>query len=447
MSEKSPAERLALLPPGEQAAFMATLSDTQAEALLMDWRGFLARPSQIEPEGDWSIWLALAGRGWGKTEVGARWIKERVDAGARQIALVAETQKDLEETMVRRLLGIYAPDEAPTVRYKPVRITWPNGAVAYGYNGTEPNQLRGPEFDTAWVDELAKYRYAREAWDMLQFTMRGTAVAPRVCVTTTPRPTELIKAIVAGKEGPVHVTRGSTLENKANLAAGFVERVQARYAGTRLGRQELDAEILGDLPGALWTQLSIDAYRVSAPVDLGRVVVALDPAVTNTEESDMHGICVAGIGAENTGYVLEDASISGTPHDWATEVTRLYNAYRADCVVVEVNNGGDMIAHVLRAISPNINVVEVRATRGKHVRAEPIAALYSQGRIRHCGHFPELENQMTQFTNEGYMGDGSPDRADALVWAFTELFPDMVDLPGNKDMLLQPAGGGSFWAS
>lgn len=421
---------------------MAELTDAQAEALLKDWRGFNARPDQIAPDGDWDIWIALAGRGWGKTETGAHWVHEQVEAGAESIALVAETQKDLEEVMVARLLTI---NPEIKVRYKPIRITWPNGATALGYNGTEPNQLRGPEFDTAWIDELAKYRYARETWDMLQFGMRR-GDHPRTLVTTTPRATEIIKAIVAGKEGKVHVTRGATMDNKANLAASFLRKVYARYEGTRLGRQELNAEILSDLPGAMWAQSTIDAYRVDVAPEMRRAVISLDPAVTNTENSDQHGIIAAGAAEDQTGYILEDASIAGSPTDWANAAIALYHKYQADAIVAEVNNGGDMIAHTIKAIAPNINVIEVRATRGKHVRAEPIAALYSQGRVRHVGQFPELENQMTQFTNEGYQGDGSPDRADALVWALTELFPDMVDrVSGNSVFDAMERSSGKGW--
>lgn len=442
MALQSVAERLASLTPDDRAAALAQLTDAEAEALLTDWRGFLARPDQIAPEGDWDVWLCLAGRGWGKTETGAQWVKEQVEAGARSIALIAETQKDLEEVMVARLQKI-CPDIS--VRFKPVRVTWPNGAQALGYNGTEPNQLRGPEFDTAWIDELAKYRYARETWDMLQFGMRR-GDHPRSLVTTTPRATEIIKAIVAGKEGKVHVTKGSTLDNKSNLAPSFLRKVYDRYSGTRLGRQELSAEILSDLPGALWSQGVIDSYRVDVPGDLQRTVIALDPAVTNTDESDQHGIIAAGAADDQTGYVLEDASISGSPHEWARKAIELYHRHSADAIVAEVNNGGDMVAHTIKAIAPNVHVIEVRASRGKHVRAEPVAALYAQGRIRHVGQFPELENQMTQFTNEGYQGDGSPDRADALVWALTELFPDMVDtVPDASQFKLTPSGGG--WMS
>lgn len=440
---QSVAERLAALPSEERRKAVALLTEAEAEALLCEWRGFLARPDQVEPPGDWEIWLALAGRGWGKTETGAQWIRERVEAGARSIALVAETQKDLEEVMVARLLAIYPPGEAPKVKYKPVRITWPNGAVALGYNGTEPNQLRGPEFDTAWIDELAKYRYARETWDMLQFAMRGTAIEPRQIITTTPRPIELIKSIVAGKEGRVHVTRGKTADNRANLASSFLERIETRYAGTRLGRQELEAEILGDLPGALWSMASIDAYRVPTAPQMGRIVVAVDPAVTATDESDEHGIIVAGMTADGRGALLEDASLQGSPNDWARRAVSLYRSWNADGIVIEVNQGGDMVAHTIRTVDPMVNIIEVRASRGKHIRAEPIAALYEQGKICHVGSFPELENQMTQMTQHGYQGDGSPDRLDAMVWAFSELFPDMVQPAPKVDAYAyKPARGG-----
>lgn len=440
---QSVAERLAALPSEERRKAVALLTEAEAEALLYEWRGFLARSDQVEPPGDWEIWLALAGRGWGKTETGAQWIRERVEAGARSIALVAETQKDLEEVMVARLLAIYPPGEAPKVKYKPVRITWPNGAVALGYNGTEPNQLRGPEFDTAWIDELAKYRYARETWDMLQFAMRGTAIEPRQIITTTPRPIELIKSIVAGKEGRVHVTRGKTADNRANLASSFLERIETRYAGTRLGRQELEAEILGDLPGALWSMASIDAYRVPTAPQMGRIVVAVDPAVTATDESDEHGIIVAGMTADGRGALLEDASLQGSPNDWARRAVSLYRSWNADGIVIEVNQGGDMVAHTIRTVDPMVNIIEVRASRGKHIRAEPIAALYEQGKICHVGSFPELENQMTQMTQHGYQGDGSPDRLDAMVWAFSELFPDMVrPAPKVEAYAYKPARGG-----
>lgn len=448
MPLQSAIEILANLPPNERAEALAGFSDQEKEALLSNWR-VVARPEQITPEGDWDIWLCLAGRGWGKTRTGSQWVLEQVEAGAKRIALVAETQKDLEEVMIEGDSGILAccPKHLmPDYRKKPVSLTFPNGAIATGYNGTQPDQLRGPQFDAAWCDEIAKWRYAREAWDMLQFGLR-LGNHPRQIVTTTPRPTELIKAIVSNQEGAVHVTRGSTLDNKSNLAGRFLSKIVEKYEGTRLGRQELSAEILSDMPGAIWTQSAIDTYRVAKAPDFKRIVVALDPAVTNTEESDEHGIVVAGIADDQTGYLIEDASMSGAPIDWARKVSELVHKYAADGAVVEVNQGGDMVAHTLRTVSPNMNIIEVRATRGKHVRAEPVAALYEQGRIRHVGQYPELENQMTQFTNEGYQGDNSPDRADALVWAMTELFPDMVDTVPDVSRFYANSGSSGFLAS
>lgn len=441
---QSVAEQLARLTPDERAQALAQLSDTEAEALLYDWRGFLARENQIAPEGDWDVWLLLAGRGFGKTRTGAEWVREQVETNAAErIALVAETAADARDVMVSELLRIFPPDKTPTYTKSNRCVEFTNGAKAFIYNATEPDQLRGPQHDAAWSDEIAKWRYARETWDMLQFGLR-LGRHPRQVVTTTPRPIELVKAIVAGNEGKVVITRGTTMDNRSNLAARFLDRVQKRYAGTRLGRQELNAEILGDLPGAIWTQAAIDAYRQEAAPEVGRIVVGVDVAVTNTEDSDEHGIIVCGL-ADGEGYVLEDASCSGTPAEWARQVNKMVLKWGADAVVVEVNQGGDMVAHTLRVVAPNMNIIEVRASRGKHVRAEPVAALYEQGRIRHVGQYPELENQMTQFTNEGYQGEDSPDRVDAMVWAFTELFPDMVDpTPDASRFNIGPSSAGFF---
>ena len=444
MASQSVAERLASLPPEDRARAIALLSDAEAEALLYDWRGFLARPDQIMPPGDWEIWLVLAGRGFGKTRTGAEAVREEVmTCRSGRIGLIAETAADARDVMVAEIMRIFPKADRPTYKSSKRLIEFQNGAQAFTYNATEPDQLRGPQHDFLWHDELAKWRYARETWDQAQFGLRlGTH--PRQIVTTTPRPIELVKAIIAGQEGKVHVTRGSTMDNRANLAASFLSRIQQRYAGTRLGRQELEAEILGDLPGALWSMSSLDAYRLQCqPDNLGRIVVAVDPAVTATEDSDQHGIIVAGITDDQRGVVLEDASLSGSPMEWARRAVSLYRSYGADGIVVEVNQGGDMVAHTLRTADPNVNIIEVRASRGKHVRAEPISALYEQGRVSHVGAFPELESQMTQMTTAGYEGDGSPDRVDALVWAFTELFPGMVERPEPMEQFnIAPRRGG-----
>lgn len=431
---------LASLPEAQRNEILAGLSEAQAQELINDWR-FWARPNQIAPDGEWTTWLALAGRGFGKTEAGAQWVRERVKAGARSIALVAETQKDLEEVMVARLVAIHPIGEAPAVRYKPVRLVWPNGAIALGYNGTEPDQLRGPEFDTAWVDELAKYRYARETWDMLQFTMRS-GPDPRVFVTTTPRPIPVIRDIV--KDAATVISRGSTFDNAENLPAKFLAQLRDKYEGTRLGRQELNAEILDDLPGALWSRDAIDKARLRQAPDLQRIVVAVDPSGTKGEsdDGDEIGIVVAGKGIDGRGYILADQTCKLSPDGWGRRAVAAYHGswsqtperVRADRLVAERNFGGAMVQHVIRTIDPKVAYKEVTASRGKVARAEPVAALYEQGRVSHVGSFPELEDQMCSIAPEGYVGEGSPDRADALVWALTELMlnpgpPTAVSMP------------------
>ncbi len=430
---ESVAERLALQDKRQRQKIIKRLTDAEAQALLYDW-SFWARPEQMEPDGQWDIWLLLAGRGFGKTRTGAEWVRKIVEEErAGKIALVAETAADARDVMVDSLLRCFPPDRMPVYTKSARRVDFTNGAVAFTYNATEPDQLRGPEHSAAWCDEIAKWRYGRETWDQLQFGLR--LGQPRIVVTTTPRPIELVKSIVSGKEGKVHVTRGRTYDNRANLSQRFLERIEARYAGTRLGRQELDAEILGDLPNALWSQDIIDAYRVSSIEGLERIVVAVDPAVTSGDDSDEHGIIVAGI-KDGEGYVIEDASLKGSPLQWSRRAASLVAGYQADGVVIEVNQGGDMVAHTLRSVAPNLNIIEVRASRGKHVRAEPIASLYEQGRVKHVGSFPELEGQMTQMTTGGYEGAGSPDRVDALVWALSELFPDIAQ-PIKADIKLR----------
>jgi len=298
----------------------------------------------------------------------------------------------------------------------------PNRAAVYNI------EVEGdPEyFANGILTHNCKWRYARETWDQLQFGLR-LGSHPRVMVTTTPRPIELAKSIMAGTEGKVHITRGATMDNRSNLAAKFLEKIQLRYEGTRLGRQELRGEILGDIPNALWTYGQIEASRVRSHDPLSRVVVAVDPAVSNNEDSDEHGIIVAGADKRTQeAYVLEDGSMQGSPLDWARRALNLYDLHKADAIVIEVNQGGDMVAQTLRSVRNDVKIREVRATRGKHIRAEPIASMYEQGRVHHVGSFPQLETQMTQMTTFGYEGAGSPDRVDALVWAMTDLFPTMV---------------------
>lgn len=415
---------------------MASLTDEEAEALLWDWRVW-ARPNQIAPDGNWLTWLVLAGRGFGKTRCGAEFIREEVTAKrAGRIALIAETQKDLEEVMVFGESGInsvFPPHQRPRITKKPVRIEFHTGAVAFGYNATEPDQLRGPQFDLAWGDELAKWRYARETWDQLQFGLR-LGDKPRTIVTTTPRPIPVLKELIAASRGEnptVAVTRGVTADNRANLAPSFIKTITDKYAGTRLGRQELSAEILDDVPDALWTRAALDRDR-RRPEDvppLKRVVVAIDPAAKKNEvveDGAATGIAVAAIGEDGRGYFLDDATVRESPNGWARRAVACYDRYEGDCIVGEINNGGDMVESTIRVVRPTIPFKAVHASRGKWVRAEPVAALYEQGRISHVGTFAALEDEMVNFGPNGMVGEASPDRVDAMVWAFTELFPALT---------------------
>lgn len=409
---------MASLPDRERQAELERLSTEVRAQLRWHWP-FWARPNQLAPDGQWSTWLVQAGRGFGKTEAGAQWIRQRVKDGARNIALIAETQKDLEEVMVARLMAISPANEQPSVRYKPVRMTWPNGAQALGYNGTEPNQLRGPEFDTCWCDEFAKYRYARETWDMLQFTMRRPD--PRVLVTTTPKPIPVLREIIADES--TVITRGATLDNASNLDPKFLARMQARYEGTRLGRQELNAELLEDVPGALWTRTMLDDCKIVEAPRLQRVVVAVDPSGNSgdDDQADDIGIVVAGKGLDGRAYILADWTCDLSPAGWGRRTIEAFDEFKADRIIAEKNFGGAMVESVIKTTRKTAPVTLVTASRGKVQRAEPIAALYEQGRVSHVGAFPPLEDQLCSFTGDGYVGKGSPDRADALVWALTEL--------------------------
>jgi len=387
----------------------------------------LARPEQIEPDGEWRAWLILAGRGWGKTRTGAEWVRWRIAHGAKRVALVGPTAADVRDVMVEGESGLLAVcrDDAVQPTYEPSkrRVTFPEGsaiapegAMCTTYSADEPDRLRGPQHDAAWCDELAAWRYP-EAWDQLQFGLRlGTD--PRCIVTTTPRPTREIRDLVAADT--TVVTRGSTFDNADNLAPAFLERILAKYEGTRLGRQELYAEILDDVPGALWNRRMLEAALAAWPKDepdMQRVVVAIDPAVTSGEDSDETGIIVAGRTGPR-GYVLADYTCRMSPDGWARRAVEAYHQHQADRIVAEANQGGDMVKTVLRTVDPSVPVRLVRATRGKRVRAEPVAALYEQGRVAHAQVFTELEEQLLTWTPDS---PTSPDRLDALVWAITDL--------------------------
>lgn len=407
-----------MLPGSERQKILSDISDDEVQQLEYDWK-FWARPNQLAPEEDWQYWLLLAGRGFGKSRCGAEWIRDRVESGkARRIALVAPTAADARDTMVEGesgILSVCPPWNRPVYEPSKRRLTWPSGAIALLFSAEEPDRLRGPQHDTAWCDEIAAWKYPDRTWDMLQFGLR-LGDDPRAAITTTPRPIPLVKALL--NDESTHVTRGSTYENLSNLAPAFIDVIISRYEGTRLGRQELNAEILDDNPEALWTRQIIEDARVSKVPNLLRIVVGVDPAVTSNEASADTGIVVAAVDERGEYYVLGDYTIHSTPKKWAQEIIAAYYKHSADRVIGEVNNGGELVEYTLRTIDPNVSYRSVRASRGKQTRAEPISALYEQGKVHHVGSFPGLEDQMCEWVP----GEGSsPDRVDALVWALSEL--------------------------
>lgn len=408
---------------------LKTLTPEILAALKYNWP-FWARPDQLPPEDDeWVTWLILAGRGWGKTRTGAETIRDWVMSGKYgRIALVGETTADVRGVMVdgeSGLLNIGPKDERPEYFPSLRQLKWPNGAIATTYNATEPDQLRGPQHDAAWCDEIAKWKYIQETWDQLQFGLR-LGDKPRQILTTTPRPLALLRKML--NDPYVRVTKGRTLDNRGNLAASFMHQIEERFGGTRLGRQELDGEILDDVPGALWQRGNLDEHRIKEAPDLERIIVAVDPAASSEEGSDENGIVVVGLARDADGYargyVLEDASLRGTPEEWSRKAVQMYRKYSADKIVAEKNQGGEMVLSVLRSADRSVPVTLVHASRGKYIRAEPISALYEQGRIHHVGRHDKLEDQMCFFSvdNVRNPANGSPDRVDALVWGLSELF-------------------------
>jgi phage terminase large subunit-like protein len=398
---------------------------------------FWALPHQLPPDGVWKTWAIMGGRGAGKTRAGAEWVRAEVEGArpgdpgrAKRVALVGETVDQVREVMIFGESGLMAcspPDRRPEWEAGRKRLVWPNGAVAQVFSAHEPESLRGPQFDAAWVDELAKWKRAEETWDMLQFALR-LGDNPRQVVTTTPKNVGVLKAIL--KNPSTVITHAPTEANRAHLAASFLQEVRSRYAGTRQGRQELDGVLMEDAEGALWTTATLEAARVTTVERMTRVVVAVDPPVTGHAGSDACGIVVVGAMTDGPpqdwhAVVLEDASVRGaSPEGWARAAIAAMERHGADRLVAEVNQGGDLVHSVVRQIDPLVPYKAVRATRGKVLRAEPVAALYEQGRVRHVRGLGDLEDQMCRMTTQGYQGKGSPDRVDALVWALTELIVD-----------------------
>lgn len=403
---------------------------------------FWALPHQHPPAGDWRAWAILGGRGAGKTRAGAEWLRTQVegpgprDPGAcRRVALVGETYDQVRDVMIRGDSGILAstpPDRRPTWKPSERRLIWPNGAEAQTFSASDPEALRGPQFDAAWVDELAKWKKGSAAWDMLQFALR-LGQDPRVCVTTTPRNATVLKALLAR---PTTVrSHAPTEANRAHLAPSYISEVRSRYAGTRLARQELDGEMLSDVEGALWSLAQLDHLRLACAPQLDRVVIGVDPSISVKGQGDACGIVVAG--AVTSGppqdwraFVLADATVCGlSPLGWAEAVHHAWSKHQAARVVAEGNQGGGLVETLLRQVNPMVPVRMVHAGASKQARAEPVAALYEQGRVGHLPGLTQLEDQMVQMTPQGYRGAGSPDRLDALVWALWAL---MIEPAQNR---------------
>lgn len=421
------------LSPTQRLYILARLNRDELEALHSDWQLF-AHPHQWPPDlaangKPWTTWLLIGGRGAGKTRAGAEWIRAQAlglaplaQQPAGRIALVGETEHDVREVMIEGisgLLAVHRRDERPVWQPSRRRLEWKNGAVAHAFSAEDPESLRGPQFACAWADELAKWRYAEAAFDMLQFGLR-LGGQPRQLITTTPRPTALIKRLL--NDESCVTTRAATRANALHLAPTFLQSVMARYAGTRLGRQELDGELIEERPDALWSRGLIETCRISEAPPLQRIVVAVDPPATSGKRADACGIVAAGVAADNGLYVLADETLTQVaPAAWATRAVALWRRLEADALVVEVNQGGEMVRAVIAQVDPSVPVQPVRASRGKWLRAEPIATLYEQGRVRHAGVFAALEDEMCDFATSGLSSGRSPDRLDALVWALTAL--------------------------
>jgi phage terminase large subunit-like protein len=424
---------LAILDKDQLEEALSQIPVKERIALQYNWK-FWARPKQVAPEGTWTYWLALAGRGWGKTRVGAEWVRkvaEEGKVGGGRIALVAPTNADLRDVMVEGESGIlsvcppwFKPEYQPSKR----RVVFPNGVQALLFSAEEPDRLRGPQCGAFWADELAAWNHMEDTWSNLQFGFR-LGRNPQGVITTTPRPVKLVRELVAMQEnGVCVVTRGSTYDNQANLAPAFFRTVITAYEGTRLGRQELDGEVLEDNPNALFQQKWFNKSRLEyAPKDMDKIAVAVDPQVKELVTSDEAGIVIGGkkdIDGVTHYYITADDSFKPETVDaWGRVAVRAYFAHQADVVVAETNNGGQLVINNILAVNPDIPVEEVVATRGKTIRAEPVATLFEQGRVHLCGHFPELETQCTEWdpTLPREKQKRSPDRMDAMVWLIAYL--------------------------
>ncbi len=437
---KSGAAWLCSATPQDIDAFLDGLGDNALRALPWMFE-FWALPHQLPPEGAWRSWVILGGRGAGKTRAGAEWVRTQVEGAGpgdpgrcKRVALVGETLDQVREVMIFGDSGIMAvspPDRRPVWEASRRRLVWPNGAIAQVFSAHDPSSLRGPQFDAAWVDELAKWKKAEETWDMLQFALR-LGDNPQQVVTTTPQNVAVLKSIM--KNPSTVATHAPTDANRAYLAASFLEEVERRYGGQRLGRQELEGLLIEDLDGALWTHEMLDRCRADAVPEFSRVVVAVDPQVSGKGTGDECGIVVVGAVTEGPpqnwrAYVIEDATVRGmSPDGWARAALAAMARHKGDRLVAEVNQGGALVTAVIRGIDAFAPIRTVHASHSKQARAEPVSALYEQGRVFHVRGLASLEDQMCQMTTQGFQGKGSPDRVDALVWALTDLIVE----PGSR---------------
>ena len=449
--ELSQAERMRTLPEEERRRILNSFSEEQQEALLWDWK-FWGRPKQFPPEGDWKTWMILAGRGFGKTRTGTQWIHSRAMGGSNWNAIVVDTPADFRDHIWDGPGGFrnIHPKERPNFKPSSRRLIWPNGAIGTIYSAEDPEQLRGFSGATAWMDEAAKYKDLTRVWDNLSFGMREiTGDKPRRLITTTAQPLELLVQI--RDEPETRCTYGSSYENAANLDPSYYKENIAKYEGTRLGRQEIYSEILLDVPDALFQWEWFDRNRITPQLlrkmmdqgfRLKRLIIGVDPSGAGQEldpsakKPDDIGIVVAGLGSDNIAYVLADDSLHAGPEGWGRQVVKSYHEWAADRVVAERNFGGAMVEYVIKSIDRTVPVDLVTASRGKVQRADPVAVLYEKNEVKHVGHFQVLEDQLLKFSQHGYVGRNSPDRADACIWALTKL-----KLGYSMDVVVEPVLG------
>lgn len=436
--DHSEAKLFSELPASVRSSFYESLSDHESTLLEHRW-DFWARPKQLAPEGRWYIWVLITGRGWGKNRAASEWIHEKAELlpGSRG-ALCARTASDVRDTIVNGASGLIATAKPwNKCRYVASRrmVIWDNGTTALMYTSEKPEQLRGPNHHWAYGDEAATWKKIKDkdggtAYDNMQLSTRleYNSIQPQMMLTTTPRPVKLIKELLEDKSGQVVITRGSLLENRDNLAPAYIARIMDKYDGTRLGRQEIDGEVLEAVEGAIVDLDMIDACRVDEAPPLDVVVVAVDPAGSTNEQSDETGIVVVGV-AGGHGYVLADYSGKYTPRQWAEKAVKAVKDWDAPYIVAEKNCGGDMVKSNVENVDPSVRVMPVHASKSKAVRFSPVGLLYEQGRIHHVGTFDKLEDQVCGFTADSYEGDTSPDSADAMVWGFRKILVKNITVP------------------